>query len=434
MRREKIEVKKLGINGEGIGYVDKKVCFIENALPGEIVEVELDGRHRQFLTGKVIKYLKTSPDRISSLCKEDKFCQGCSLTCLQYQKQLPYKKGVLKDALKKYTNYDVEKLPIKSVIESPLKEGYKHVVSLPVTYFKGKIGFGIYQRESKYLTLMSQCLMQDPLINHVLVKIEHILNEHGIRDYNDKVKKGLRFIRLRNIDSAIQVLFVTGKDGINEAVTKKISQIEEVKSIYYTINTTRYQDFELQGYKKIYGQAMLPFLCFDQQYLYSVKSEFPIYPMMEEKKLDIIKSFIPSEAHVLSIGCGVGLLELSIHNSVVGIDDKNYHIKDANDNAKFLKKNNVNFICRNIDEGIIQQCKKQHFDIAILRQESLSQAIKQSLILSKMKDVIYVSNHPSSLAKDLEELSRYYVIESIIPMDTYPHTSKVETIVKLKWK
>lgn len=434
MRNERIEIKKLGINGEGIGYVDKKVCFIDNALPGEVVEVELDSRNRKFLKGKVVKYVKTSPERVPSFCKEDQYCQGCALTALKYEKQLLYKKGILKDAFKKYTSYDVEALPIQNVIASPLTKGYKQVVSLPITYFKGKVVVGIYQRESKYLTLMNQCQMHDPLINQIIGKIEIILNANKARDYNDKVKKGLRFLQIKHIGASVQVLFVTGNDGISENVVKEISQIEEVKSIYYTINTSRYQDFELQGYKKIYGQSTLPFSCFNQQYVYSIKSEFPIHPLMEEKKLSMIKSFISLDKSVLSIGCGIGLLELSLENEVVGIDEKKYHIKDAQDNAKFLRKENVHFICKNIDEAVIQQCKNKHFDTIIIRKEELSNAIKQSLILAKIKDVIYVSNHPSSLAKDLEELKRYYDIEKMIPLDMYPYASKLETIVKLKRK
>lgn len=434
MRKEQVEIKKLGINGEGIGYINKKICFVQNALPGEMVEVEIIEDNRKFLKGKVLKTMNVSSDRVESFCKEYHFCQGCSLTALSYKQHLPHKKGILKDALKKYTDFDVESLPIKAVIPAITQTGYKKVVSLPVTYFKGKVAVGIYQRESKYLTFMNNCSMQDPLINQCLVKIENILNEYKVRDYNDKVKKGLRFMKVRNIAGQIQVLFVTGQDGISEEVTKAIGQIEEVKSIYFTINTSRHQDFEQQGYKKIYGQSTLPFQCFEQQYLYSIKSEFPINPEMEMKKLDIMKSFIPENTSVLSLNCGIGLLELSLSQHVVAIDDKNYHIKDAKDNAKFLHKDNVEFICKNIDEATVQQCKKKRFDIAVIRCEELSRAIKQSLVLSKVKDVIYVSDHPSSLAKDLDELSSYYQIESIIPLDTYPYTSKLDTIVKLKRK
>lgn len=434
MRKEQVEIKKLGINGEGIGYINKKICFVQNALPGEMVEVEIIEDNRKFLKGKVLKTMNVSSDRVESFCKEDHFCQGCSLTALSYKQHLPHKKGILKDALKKYTDFDVESLPIKAVIPAITQTGYKKVVSLPVTYFKGKVAVGIYQRESKYLTFMNNCSMQDPLINQCLVKIENILNEYKVRDYNDKVKKGLRFMKVRNIAGQIQVLFVTGQDGISEEVTKAIGQIEAIKSIYFTINTSRHQDFEQQGYKKIYGQSTLPFQCFEQQYLYSIKSEFPINPEMEMKKLDIMKSFIPENTSVLSLNCGIGLLELSLSQHVVAIDDKNYHIKDAKDNAKFLHKDNVEFICKNIDEATVQQCKKKRFDIAVIRCEELSRAIKQSLVLSKVKDVIYVSDHPSSLAKDLDELSSYYQIESIIPLDTYPYTSKLDTIVKLKRK
>ena len=55
MRKEQVEIKKLGINGEGIGYINKKICFVQNALPGEMVEVEIIEDNRKFLTGKVLK-------------------------------------------------------------------------------------------------------------------------------------------------------------------------------------------------------------------------------------------------------------------------------------------------------------------------------------------------------------------------------------------
>lgn len=431
MIKSEVEIKKLGINGEGIGYIDKKICFVYNALPGETVEVEIIETNKKFLKGKVLNYIKSAPDRVESFCKEDQFCQGCSLIAMPYKQQLPYKKGILKDAIKKFSDFDVETLPIRATLPSPIERGYRKVVSLPVAYYKGKLSVGIYQRESKYLTFMSNCSMQDPLINQCLVKIENILNEKGVKSYSDKFKKGLRFMRIRNIDNQLQVLFVTGVDGIGEEVTKEVEKISEVKSIYFTINTTRYQEFEMQGFKKIYGKSNMEFKCFDQQYLYSVKSQFPLNPDMEKEKLRIMKSLITKEGPVLSLYCGVGILELAIDNEVIAIDDKNYHINDAQDNAKFLRKENATFLCKNVDEAVVTQCKKNNFDVAIIRKEELSQAIKQSLILSKVKEVIYVNDHPSALAKDLEELKKYYRIETIYPLDTYPYTAKLETVVKL---
>ena len=155
---------------------------------------------------------------------------------------------------------------------------------------------------------------------------------------------------------------------------------------------------------------------------------------MEEKKLSIIKSFIPVNASVLSLYCGVGLLENAIDNDVVGVDNQQYHIKDANDNAKFLRKDNARFFCKDIDEAIVTQCKKNHFDVLVIQKGTLTTAIKQSMIISKIPHILYVSDHPSSLAKDLQDINSYYDIEKIIPLDTYPNTLKMEVIVKLKRK
>lgn len=431
MRKEQVEIKKLGINGEGIGYIHKKICFVDNALPGEIVDIEITEENRKFYKGKVIKYVQTSPDRIKTCCKEDKYCQGCSLTTLSYKQHLPFKKGILKDALKKYTEFDIEKLPIQATLKADKTQGYRQVASLPIAYFNGKVWAGIYQRESKYLTFMNHCSMQDPLINECIVKIENILNENKVRDYNDKVKKGLRFMRIRNVQGQIQILFVTGQDGLKDEVIKAISEIEQVKSIFYTINTSRYQEFEAQGYTKVYGDTNITYMYGQQKYLYSMKSQYPIYPEMEETKMDMIKSMIQPEESVLSLNCGIGMMELSMNNDIVAIDEKSFHIQDAKENMKFLKKNNVEFIRRNINEETIRQCKKKQFDTVIIKQIEVSQAIQQSLILSKVPNVIIETSHPSDLAKALQEISRYYRIEKMIPVDTYPYSAKFDTIVKL---
>lgn len=434
MRTEQVEIKKLGINGEGIGYIQKKICFINNALPGEIVKIEITQNHQKFLKGKVLQYIQKSKYRQNSICPIDDMCLGCSLTQLQYSQHLDYKQNVLKDALKKYTSLSVDRLPIKKTIGAKQTQGYKQVVSLPIAYFQGKVRAGIYQRESKYLTLMDECAMHDPLINECLKKIEDILNEYHVRDYNEKVKKGLRFLRIRNIRGKIQILFVCGQDGLKDEVVSQVSQIDAVSSIWMTINTTRYQEFELQGYKKLYGQSKLEYMYANQQYLYSVKSEFPINIEMEVKKLDMIRSMIPPQGNVLSLHCGIGLLELALDNPTIAIDEKNYHISDAKDNAKFLHKDHVEFKCKKVDEAVILECKKKSFDHVVVRAEALSPAMIQSFILSKVKHIIFVCDHPSSLAKNIEDLKELYHIETIIPMDTYPYSSKFDTIVEMTRK
>ena len=429
--KKEVEIKKLGINGEGIGYIDKKICFIPNALPQEVVEVEILDAKKKFLSGTVTKYIKESPNRQKSICPEYKECFGCHLTCLKESEHAYFKKDLIRDALRKYYVGDLSSMQLQNTIQPSKMQHYKHVVSLPVTYYKGKVSFGIYQRESKYLTFMSQCPVQDERINECLLKLEEIVNKHGVKTYSEKFKKGFRFLKLKLVEDGIQALFVTGEDGIKKEVVDEFSKLDVVKSIYMTINTSRKQDFELLGYKKMYGISNMPWRVFDQNILYSVKSEFPVNPEMEIKIMEKIKSMVKPEDFVLSLYCHVGALELSMPNQIVAIDERKYRIADAQDNAKFLRKENVKFISSKVDEAVITQCKKNKFDTMIVRHEDLSDAVKQSMILSKVKNVIFVSDHPSAVAKDIEELKRYYKVDAIIPYDVLPYSSKVTSLVKL---
>lgn len=245
--REEINIKKLGINGEGIGYIKKKVIFVQNALPLEMVEVEIDKKTQTYMLGHVTAYKKPSSARKDPECDQYNQCMGCALKHMNYADQLVHKRELLKETLHKYTDLSVKDLDIKPVVGMKEPEHYRHIVAFPITYFSGKLCVGVYQRETKFLTLMDHCPLQTQKINSLLVKIEDILNANNCRDYNDKFKKGLRFLIVRQIGEEMQVAFVTGQDGISQTVTKEIAALDEVTALYYTVNTSRYQDFYEQG-------------------------------------------------------------------------------------------------------------------------------------------------------------------------------------------
>ena len=229
--REEINIKKLGINGEGIGYIKKKVIFVQNALPLEMVEVEIDKKTQTYMLGHVTAYKKPSSARKDPECDQYNQCMGCALKHMNYADQLVHKRELLKETLHKYTDLSVKDLDIKPVVGMKEPEHYRHIVAFPITYFSGKLCVGVYQRETKFLTLMDHCPLQTQKINSLLVKIEDILNANKCRDYNDKFKKGLRFLIIRQIGEEMQVAFVTGQDGISQTVTKEIAALDEVTAL-----------------------------------------------------------------------------------------------------------------------------------------------------------------------------------------------------------
>lgn len=434
--KEKVEIKKLGINGEGIGYIDRKIIFIKGALIDEEVEVEITKQTRSFYEGKLLKVITPSKDRVETKCRSVDNCLGCSLLHLKYHSQLTYKKEAIRESLRKYTNYDLSKTIFKDVIGSDKLEGFITTVNVPVVEFNRKISFGIYQRESKYLTLLTTCFKQNPIINSCLIKLEKILTTNNCKTYNDKFRTGLRFLKVKCIDGKLQLVFITGRDGIKEEVMKQIIAIDNVISVFTSVNTSKYQEFEELGYSKIHGHTRLELEYQNQKYLVSVKSALPENIDMFLKKNHEISKLLDTSTKILSVNSGLGILELSMDKQFTALEEKAYYHDDAKLNLRCLRKENVTFIKGDIDEKVKLYAKKKDHDTFLIQNGrfGLSDAIKESILLSKVENVIYTCDSHSTLAKDLADLEKYYKLEKIVALDSFVYTPYVTTIVKLKRK
>lgn len=431
---EQIEIKKLGINGEGIGYIRNKVCFIDHALPGEIVEVYIDTEQKRFMKGHIHRFIKTSSARQNVTCPDYENCQGCALLHMKYEDQLVAKREMIKEALEKYTSLKASDYVIKPVMEAEHPTHYRQYVGFPIAYEDHKISIGIYQRSSKTFTCMRHCEMQDPLINEAIKKIEAILNRYKCHDYDDKFKTGLRFIMIKNVQGALQVVFVTGKDGIKKEVTREIEKIPSVKSLYYTINTTRYQDFDLQGYKRIYGESALSYLYQNEPYRLSVKSDLMIHPAMYEEEIALVQELFAPGDTVLSLKCQSGLLELQLDEQLVfGIDQNKSNIEDALFNKEALNKESVSFEYGDPDKVLPRYLKRRHFDGLILRldHEGISAAMLEAINKARLDTIVISCDLPSTLAKAIAALADLYDVDLIAPFDYEPYTPKVRTIACL---
>ena len=426
--KETLVIKKLGINGEGIGYINKKICFIDGALPDEEVEITITENNKKYYKAELDKIIKPSPYR-KKVNEEYRKYLGCKLMHLDYDHQLLSKKQWIVDALNKYTTVSTNL--VKDVIGADHIYNYRNIVRLPIAYFNGQLHVGIYERESHYFTIMDDFILQNKTINKVIREVLDIFNNHGLKDYYDKFKTGLRFIEMRCVEDKVQILMICGKNGINEEVLNEIKEIKEVISVFYSINTSR-QDFKLVGYKKIYGESKLVYNLNGIKLVHSIKADFPLNLEMEEVKNKVILSLINKEKSILYIN-GQTALPLTLTQNVTCITDDRYIYEDAKNNIKFLKKENVDYIYGDIGEEAIKKCKKDHYDMMIYTSTSrnMNEDVMDSLIKSKIRTLIYVTPHYSTMAREIASLKNYYSVKSITPIDYEPHTSQVLCILKL---
>ena len=105
----KVTIKKTGINGEGIGYIDRMPVFVPQALIGEEVEIRIVDKQKRYATAELLRVVKSSKNRIRPKCFIQNTCGACPLMIARYPAQLEYKQDLLKQSLIKYAQIDPRK-------------------------------------------------------------------------------------------------------------------------------------------------------------------------------------------------------------------------------------------------------------------------------------------------------------------------------------
>ena len=160
---EKVLIEKLDHQGRGIGKLNDKVIFVNNALPGEEVDVEITLEKKKFYEGKTIKIINESPERIQSKCPYFYECGGCDLLHMNYENQLKFKQNKVIDILTKYSKIENIESKIKAIISSDEAFNYRNKVT-----FQVKENIGFYKRKSYDLIPISKCLLITDKMNEIL--------------------------------------------------------------------------------------------------------------------------------------------------------------------------------------------------------------------------------------------------------------------------
>ena len=124
-----VKIERLDHQGRGIAILDK-ITFIPNALPGEIVDIEITQSKSKYNVGKVLKYISTSKDRIKPICPYFNLCGGCDLMHMSYSDELKYKEDKIKDIMKRYALVEC----VDKIVGSPLELSYRDKVTFKVDY------------------------------------------------------------------------------------------------------------------------------------------------------------------------------------------------------------------------------------------------------------------------------------------------------------
>jgi 23S rRNA (uracil-5-)-methyltransferase RumA len=443
-----LTIKRLGINGEGVGYFKKQVVFVPGALPGEEVVVEATKINPKFAEAKIKKIRIKSPHRVQPPCPVYEQCGGCQLQHLKYDQQLKEKRDIVIQSMERHTKLTIEKLDVRDTIGMEDPWGYRNKSSFQVGQKDGKVLAGLYGLNSHQLIDIEHCAVQHSQTTEATLKVKQILEDLKIPVYNEKSRKGIiRTIvtRVGVQTGELQIVLITSqselpkKDVIIEEIHK---QLPAVKSIVQNINGQKTSLIFGEETLPLAGEEFIQETLGDLHFELSARTFFQLNPMQTVVLYNEVKKAagLSGVEKVLDAYCGVGTIGLWLADQAAeirGMDIIPESIEDAKKNAKRHGFTNTKYVPGKAEEVLPKWLKKGWKpDVIVVDppRTGLDNQLLQAILQAEPEKLIYVSCNPSTLAKDIQTLSSKFEVKYIQPVDMFPHTAHVECVAQLSLK
>ena len=438
-----LTIKRLGINGEGIGYFKRKITFVKGALPGEVILAQVTNVNPKFLEAKLVKIRERSNERVEAPCKVFDLCGGCQLQHLDYDAQLKYKKQIVEDAITKYAPHiKLDKIKDVKGMVSPFY--YRNKNQFPVEKSGRKIRAGLYKESSNQLIDLHECLVQDKRTMNTTNEIKKIMSELNIAVCKNPTKdRGVRHIvtRVALSTGEIQVVFVTNDAKLlkQDLLAERILRLPGVKSVALNINKEKTSIVMGRETIVIGGSDTIREQLEEHIYDLSAESFFQLNPKQTVVLYNEIKkaAALNGTEQVVDAFCGTGTIGIWLADSakeVRGMDTNEDGIVNAIYNASMNGKDNCTFELGEASEKLHEWIESGFYPDVITVDPPRTGLDKETIQLIneiKPKTFVYTSCNPSTLAKDLAHLTKAFTVEYIQPVDMFPHTAQVEAVVRL---
>lgn len=460
-----IKLTDLNHQGQAVGRPlsgEGKVHFISGGLPGEIVEVDPASlcEKKNFISGNLRKILTASTDRREPVCPLFGQCGGCQFLHYDYQAQLAWKRSYLVDRLYRLASLDLTREDlferVSPVIGMDDPFFYRNHVQLK--YELGAEGpvTGFYQTASHRLVYHETCYLNHPSLNQTKAMVDAFLQD--LYQIQAKVSNRDR-LGLSLLDRLQEIVLRTGLDGktiqVKFCLAGRKGSLQEpgAFSSYQELLQPLYRELKLlcegepgilvtdlqakgQRTQAIYGQTYLLDALDQVQFKIDSSSFFQVNSEQTVKLYDCIADFaqIREDDRVLDLYCGLGsigiylLAKSKAPCQLTGIEINQKSIELARENARLNGLTTCKFLAGKAEENSLQLAD---FDLVLIDppRRGLADKLLRQLVRQGPEGLIYVSCNPDSLARDLAKLKDRYRISTIQPVDMFPQTGHVESVV-----
>ena len=437
-----LRIDSLGSEGQGVGRYEGMAVFVPFALPNELVKAHIIKVAKNYAVGKLIKVIEPSKVRREPRCSSFTRCGGCNLMHMDYAAQLEYKRDLVENAFARIAK--IEGVHVENTIGMDEPYHYRNKAAFPFAMVDGRMCFGFFAPRSHRLIPIDGCFIeQEPLYN-VASAVHCWAEENDIQPYDEETGSGtIRHVvsRITTSGDIMAVIVTKGRPKkLNKLVDMLKERCEGIKSIILNRNDEDTNVIFGRSYETLWGEDSLTENLCGFEFSVSAASFLQVNPVQTECLYAQVEAFLPEKDgfEAIDVYCGTGTISMILSKRakhVTGIENIKPAVEDAARNAERNGAGNADFICADAAEALPELIEKGiRPDVIVIDppRKGCDKAVLNAITGSAVQRVIYVSCDPATLARDVRILvDGGYSIQKVQPIDMFPQTAHVETVVQL---
>ena len=451
-------ISEAGAEGNAMARLDNYVIFAEGAVPGDLVDVMIYRKKKNYAEGRVVKIHEPSPDRVTPFCTHFGTCGGCKWQHMSYEKQIHYKQKQVEDVLERIGKINLPKAT--PILGSALTKYYRNKLEFTfsnkgwltpaeieseIPIIKPALGFHVPGRFDKILDV-KECFLQEDLSNKIRIAVREFCLDNNFEFFDPRSQEGyMRNLIIRSTSIGewmVVVVFKTDHQESREQLMNHLkTKFPQLTSLQYIINGKRNDTIYDQDVILYSGREWIEEKMEELIFRISAKSFYQTNSLQAYELYKIVRDYagLTGNENVYDLYTGTGTIASFIASKakkVIGIDFIEDAIKDATENAKQNKITNVEFIAGDIKDTLTTAFTEQHGkpDVIITDppRSGMHEDVVKAILLNAPEKIVYVSCNPASQARDIQLLDQLYEVEKFQPVDMFPHTTHVENVMLLR--
>lgn len=447
-----LHIEDLSAEGQGIGKADGFPFFVKDAVIGDTIEARVTKLKKNYGYARLEKVVTPSSFRVEPMCAFHKQCGGCQIQALSYERQLEFKTKKVANNLIRLGGFPAELIErkIEPIIGMQTPFHYRNKAQFPIGTDKNNdIVAGFYAGRTHTIIANTDCALGTLENREILEAVLSYMRNYKVEAYDEGSGRGLiRHVLIRKgfaTGELMVCLIINGQSlPFAEELTTDLIRIKGMTSVSYCVNREKTNVIMGEKVVSLWGSRTIRDQIGEITFSISPLSFYQINPVQTRKLYELAVEYadLHGTETVWDLYCGIGTISLFMAGKasrVYGVEVIPQAIEDARENARLNGIDNAKFIVGKAEDVLPEKYASEgiHADVIVVDppRKGCDEKCLETILQMRPQKIVYVSCDSATLARDLKILCEGgYELQRVRPVDMFPQTVHVETVVMLSHK